>query len=113
MGRVILQPSGTEIPQGSLPGGQSFRVATEIHIHFHQALAQPGSGSPVPIALEDLQGLVEVVLLADALEKYAEYLVEDHIVFVKGSVDRSKGKPNIFADELIALEQAGEKLEAL
>lgn len=63
--------------------------------------------------LEDLQGQAEVVLFPDVLEKYGDYLIEDHIVFVKGNVDRRKEKPNIFADELIALEEAGEKLEAL
>ncbi|MCK4827146.1 hypothetical protein KA005_66055, partial [bacterium] len=63
--------------------------------------------------LEDLQGQAEVVLFPDVLEKYGDYLIEDHIVFVKGNMDRRKEKPNIFADELIALEEAGEKLEAL
>jgi len=62
--------------------------------------------------LEDLQGQVEVVLFPDALEEYGQYLVEDKVIFVKGKVDCRKEKPNIFADELLILEEASEKLIA-
>jgi len=63
--------------------------------------------------LEDLQGQVEVVLFPDVLEEYSDYLIEDNVVFVKGRVDCRREKPNVFADELVVLEKAGEKLEAL
>jgi len=60
--------------------------------------------------LEDNSGQVEIVLFPDTLEKYRSYLIEDAVVFVKGSLDRKKGKPCIFADELIDLEQAPQVL---
>ncbi|GAI27152.1 unnamed protein product, partial [marine sediment metagenome] len=57
-----------------------------------------------------LQGQVEVVLFPDALNKYADYLDEDKVVFVKGRVDFRREKPNILAEELIGLDEVTEKL---
>ena len=62
------------------------------------------------LVLEDLQGQVEVVLFPDALNKYADYLDEDKVVFVKGRVDFRREKPNILAEELIGLDEVTEKL---
>jgi DNA polymerase-3 subunit alpha len=71
------------------------------------------AGSKMAVfVLEDLQGEVEVVMFPKILAKQQEYLVEDRVVFVKGTVDRKREKPNIFADELIAIEDATEKLAA-
>jgi len=64
------------------------------------------------VVLQDLHGQAEVVLFPDVLEKYGDYLGKDKVVFVKGKVDRKKEKPNIFADELVALEEVSEKLIA-
>ena len=60
--------------------------------------------------LEDLQGQAEVVLFPDILKQYEDYLVEDNVIFVKGRVDRRRETPNIFASELIRLEEIREKL---
>ncbi len=62
--------------------------------------------------LEDLQGQVEVVLFPDTLKQYEHYLAEDSVVFVKGKVDHKRENPNIFAYELIKLEEVREKLAA-
>ena len=62
--------------------------------------------------LEDLQGHVEVVMFPDVLNSYGELLVADSVVFVKGKVDCRREKPNIFAEQLIPLEQVTEKLAA-
>jgi len=73
----------------------------------------PNAGRKMAVfMLEDLQGQVEVVLFPDALEEYGQYLVEDKVVFVKGKVDCRREKPNIFADELLTLEEASEQLIA-
>ena len=58
------------------------------------------------VVLQDLHGQAKVVLFPAVLEKYGHYLVKDKVVFVKGKVDCKKEKPNIFADELVALEEA-------
>ena len=60
--------------------------------------------------LEDLYGQAEIVLFADVLEKYRHFLIKDKVVFVKGKVDCKREKPNIFADELVALEEVTKKL---
>lgn len=60
--------------------------------------------------LEDLQGQVEVVLFPRKLSKYADLVVEDTVVFVKGNLDFRREKPNILVSELITLEEAQEKI---
>ena len=62
--------------------------------------------------LQDLQGNVEVVLFSESLEKYGHLLDVDKILFVRGKVDCKRELPNILADELISIEDAGEKLAA-
>jgi DNA polymerase-3 subunit alpha len=62
--------------------------------------------------LEDLQGQVEVIMFSDVLNKFAELLLKDTIVFVKGKLDYRREKPNIIAVELITLDQVREKLAA-
>jgi len=85
---------------------------TKIRRHIIKKGRNAGRKMAV-FVLEDLQGQVKVVLFPDVLEKYSDCLVADKIVFVKGKTKCEKEKPNVFADELIALESAGEKLEAL
>jgi DNA polymerase III subunit alpha len=71
------------------------------------------AGSKMAVfVLEDLQGKAEVVLFPDVLAKFGDLVVEDTIVFVKGKVDHRRESPNIFATELIKLEQVKEKLAA-
>ena len=77
--------------------------------HITQRGRNAGSKMAV-LVLEDLQGQVEVVLFPDALNKYADYLDEDKVVFVKGRVDFRREKPNILAEELIGLDEVTEKL---
>jgi DNA polymerase-3 subunit alpha len=62
--------------------------------------------------LEDLQGEVEVVLFPRTLAEYSSHVVNDRVVFVRGKVDRRREKPNIFAEELIGLDEVTEKLAA-
>jgi DNA polymerase III subunit alpha len=86
-------------------------MVSKIRYHITQRGRNAGSKMAV-FVLEDLQGEVEVVLFPDALKKFANLLVEDKVVFVKGKVDCQRQKPNIYAEELIALEEVTEKLAA-
>ena len=61
-------------------------------------------------ALEDLQGQVEVVLFPRKLSKYAELVVEDTVIFVRGNVDFRRERPNVLASELITLDAAQERI---
>ena len=64
------------------------------------------------VKLEDLQGNCEVVLFPGVLNEYGDLVEVDKIVFVKGKVDCKREKPNIICNELVSLEEAGEKLSA-
>jgi len=99
------QLSGAQQDKPVIIGG----MITKIRTHLTKNGRNAGSKMAVFI-LEDLQGQTEVVLFSDVLNKFAEYLVEDKVVFVKGRVDCRREKPNIFAEELIALEEVAEKL---
>ncbi|GAG08099.1 unnamed protein product, partial [marine sediment metagenome] len=52
------------------------------------------------------------VMFSDVLNKFADLLVEDTIVFVKGKLDFRREKPNVIAVELITLDDVREKLAA-
>lgn len=86
-------------------------MVTKIRQHITKNGRNAGSKMAV-FVLEDLQGETEVVLFTETLEKFGDLLVNDKVVFVKGKVDRRREKPNVFADELISLENATEKLAA-
>ena len=71
----------------------------------------PGQKMAVLI-LEDLQGEVDVVLFPKIYEKFSEIIEEDKVIFVKGTVDRKREKPNILATEIIKLDEVTDKLAA-
>ncbi len=62
--------------------------------------------------LEDLQGKCEVVMFPKVLERHGAMLQVDNIVFARGTVDCKRQTPNILCDELIAMEDAADKLAA-
>jgi DNA polymerase-3 subunit alpha len=86
-------------------------VISKIRYHITQKGRNAGSKMAV-FTLEDLQGQVEVIMFSDVLNKFAELLLKDTIVFVKGKLDYRREKPNIIAVELITLDQVREKLAA-
>ena len=84
-------------------------MITKTRYHITKKGRNAGSQMAVFI-LEDLQGEAEVVLFPDALKRCGELLTEDKVVFVKGRVDYRREKPNIFAEELVDLDEATKKL---
>jgi DNA polymerase-3 subunit alpha len=86
-------------------------MITRIRYHIIKRGRSAGSKMAVFI-LEDLQGQAEVVMFAEALNRYGNYLAEDKIVFVKGRVDCKRAEPNVFATELINLDEVADKLAA-
>jgi len=86
-------------------------MITKIRFNLTRTGRNVGSKMAV-FTLEDLQGHVEVVLFPDVLNRFADALVADTIVFVKGKVDYRRGTPNILAVELITLDEVREKLAA-
>ncbi len=86
-------------------------MITKIRYNLTKSGRNPGSKMAV-FTLEDMQGQVEVVLFPEVLNRYAEMLAEDKVVFVKGKADFRRETPNILAEELIRLEDVREKLAA-
>ncbi|UCF42350.1 MAG: DNA polymerase III subunit alpha [Planctomycetota bacterium] len=86
-------------------------IITKKRYHITRKGRNAGSKMAV-FVLEDLQGSVEVVMFSDVLNKFADLLVEDTVVFVKGKLDFRREKPNIIAVELISLDDVREKLAA-
>jgi len=62
--------------------------------------------------LEDLQGQVEVVTFPEVLNRYADLVKDDAVIFVKGKLDFRRERPNILASELIPIGQIREKVAA-
>ena len=62
--------------------------------------------------IEDLQGKTDVVVFPETLNKFADLIIEDTVIFVKGKIDHRRETPNVFAAELIKLENVKEKLAA-
>jgi DNA polymerase-3 subunit alpha len=62
--------------------------------------------------LEDLQGQVEVVTFPEVLNRYADLVKDDAVIFVKGKLDFRRERPNVLASELIPIEQIREKVAA-
>jgi DNA polymerase-3 subunit alpha len=86
-------------------------MITKIRYNLTKTGRKAGSKMAV-FTLQDLQGMVEVVMFPEVLEGFAEVLVPDAIVFVKGKLDYRRERPNVLATELTALEDVREKLAA-
>jgi len=86
-------------------------MVTKRRYHITKRGRNAGAKMAVFI-LEDLQSSAEVVLFPDVLNKFADLLIEDTVVFVRGKLDYRRERPNIIAAELIALNDVTEKLAA-
>jgi len=84
-------------------------MIAKIRTHITQRGRNAGSKMAV-FVLEDLQGTVEVVLFPKILENYSHLLKTDNVVFVRGRLDYRRERPNIIAEEVIALDDIVEKL---
>ena len=58
------------------------------------------------LTIEDLTAKCEAVVFTDAYEKYGELIQPDAMVFLAGSVDRHRDKPNIKVHEVIPIDEA-------
>ena len=80
---------------------------------YHVTRKGRNAGSKMAVfVLEDLQGQTEVVMFPEVLNRFEDLVVEDSVVFVRGKLDCRREKPNVFAEELISLDEATEKLAA-
>jgi DNA polymerase III subunit alpha len=59
--------------------------------------------------LEDLEGIVEVVVFPDAYNRHRSLLVDDAAILLTGSVELAEDQRRLIADSVLPLEQAEEK----
>jgi DNA polymerase-3 subunit alpha len=52
-------------------------------------------------AVEDPKGGIEIVVFADALERWRDRFIVDSVIFARGKVDLSRGNPSFKLDELV------------
>jgi DNA polymerase-3 subunit alpha len=62
------------------------------------------------VRIEDFEGSVSGVLFSDAFAKYAEHVKPDRIVFVEGSLDKTREDPSLKIDRVIPVDRAFEQL---
>jgi DNA polymerase-3 subunit alpha len=62
------------------------------------------------VRIEDFEGSVSGVLFSDAFAKSAEHVKPDRIVFVEGTLDKSREEPSLKIDRVIPVERAFEQL---
>jgi DNA polymerase III subunit alpha len=84
-------------------------MITKIRFNVTKSGKNPGQKMAV-FTLLDLQGQVEVVLFPNTLNQFSKLVVNDTVVFVKGRLDFRREKPNIIASELVAYDEATDKL---
>ncbi len=60
----------------------------------------------VRFSLEDLEGMIEVIVWPDQLGKHNRYLIKEAMLFVVGRVDRSGDESKLIATDIIPLEDA-------
>ena len=64
------------------------------------------------VTMEDLEGAVDLVIFAEALEKYAEAIQEDNIVWVKGDTGNGQADrdtPSVRVDEILSIDEARDR----
>ncbi len=61
-------------------------------------------------SLEDIEGLVEVIVWPDLLGRHGNYLVKDAMLFVVGRVDRSGEETKLVATDIVPMSQAYARL---
>ena len=64
----------------------------------------------VMLTVEDLTGRCDAVVFPRAYEAFGELCVPEAMVFLSGTVDRRRERPNIIVDEIIPIDEALEKL---
>jgi len=84
-------------------------MITKIRYNVTKSGKNPGQKMAI-FTLLDLQGQVEVVLFPNTLNQFTKLVVNDTVVFVKGRLDFRREKPNIIASELVAYDEATDKL---
>jgi DNA polymerase-3 subunit alpha len=64
------------------------------------------------LTVEDLTGKCDAVVFAETYERVGDMLNEEAMVFLVGSIDRSRERPNLIVDDVVPIDRALEELTA-
>ncbi|MFP3938372.1 MAG: OB-fold nucleic acid binding domain-containing protein, partial [Phycisphaerae bacterium] len=62
------------------------------------------------LTVEDVSGQCEAVVFPETYENYRELLTEEAMIFIRGTVDRRRERPNIIVEEIVPMDAAVEQL---
>ncbi len=98
MNELDLAVTHYSVQLGEAQKEERVRVAGLVtRIRHHQSKA----GKPMGfVAIEDLQGMIELVVFPRVWDKYSEILEIDRIILVTGRVDNEGAEPKILVDEI-------------
>ncbi len=97
----------TEVPDGS-PVTLGCMIGS-----IRQRITKSGRSAGKAMAMftvEDLTGPAECIAFAETYERLSGLLHEEAIVFLTGTVDRRREKPQVMVDSIVPIEQAIEEL---
>lgn len=93
---------------GEMDHGRGVVIGGEV-VAVRPIITRNGK-SMAQVEVEDASGSVRCVVFPDAWQEYGNLLREDAIVFVSGGVDRANDQVGVIVREVIAVEDAREKL---
>lgn len=89
-------PAGAEVMIGGMITGVRLTNAKR---------SRTGDTRMARLHFEDLTGSVECVIFPESYGQYKDEIVNDKVCFVKASVDRTREKPGLIINKIIALDQ--------
>jgi DNA polymerase-3 subunit alpha len=104
LGALIRQPE--KFPEGSL-----VRLGCMI-VSIRPTVTRTKGEKMAMLSLEDLTAKYDAVVFPRTYAAVAELLEPDRIVFVTGSVDRSRNRPNLIVEEITPIDEGVSKFTA-
>jgi len=112
----LSQPEGISLATlENYPDGQRVMIGCMV-AQVRPTVTKTGKSAGKKMAMltvEDLTSKADAVVFSEAYERLGGLLVPEAMVFLSGSVDRRRERPNIIVDEIVPIEQAVEQLTGL
>ncbi len=107
---ALSQPDGFNLARaGEHPDGASVCVGCMIS-HVRPTFTKKDGRKMARLTVEDAEGKCDAVVFPDTYNQCAEHLADDAIVFLQGTLERTRERPSILVDEVIPIGRAVEQL---
>src|SRR5262249_5055608 len=94
-------PAGQEVTLGVMLTQLKYRTTEK---------ARNGNSRFLLCVLEDFTGQAKGVMWGDELARHKDEVQEDRVCFVRGTIDRRRGDPEVIISRLLSIEQAQREL---